>query len=102
MVVRATDLDALVRSVAERLIVGFPTGALIVGLARLYRGGGRKFLGDLSVHDKLLETWFELDLRASGARIKINCIGVLPKNGSPQVRIHAQQNKFEDEEQSVL
>ena len=48
------ELGSFVGSVAERLIVRFPTSAPIIGFTRLHRRGGGKLMSNLSFHDGLL------------------------------------------------
>ena len=45
------ELGSFMGSVAERLIVRFPTSAPIIGFTRLHRRGGGKLMGNLSFHD---------------------------------------------------
>jgi hypothetical protein len=48
------ELGSFVGSVAERLIVRFPTSAPIICFTRLHRCGAGKLMGNLSFHDGLL------------------------------------------------
>jgi hypothetical protein len=45
------ELGSFVRSIAERLIVRFPTSAPIIRFTYLQRRGGRKLMGNLSFHN---------------------------------------------------
>jgi hypothetical protein len=51
---KGAELRSFVGSIAERLIVRFPTSTPIIGFTSFDRRGGRKFMGNLSFRGGLL------------------------------------------------